>query len=164
MEMLPHNLAHERDLSIFYLREYLRGVLRLIDDSYRLDITKRVPSPASLGEALLASVPPVELREQAHRYFRWAYALLIALAKTELAKDNLTCGKNWPAGQQWDELVGTSHSIYLRRAREIAGIPHDEFLATVRGEEYGEDAEAVYDAALLAAASPQPAPQPEVEP
>jgi hypothetical protein len=97
------------------------------------------------------------LRE-AHRHFRWAYALLLELAKEELAKANAEVAgtRNWPGGQQWNELVGSSHAVFLRKARERAGIPHDEFLAVVRGEEYGEDAEKIYDAALRA-------PAPEVD-
>lgn len=66
--------------------------------------------------------------------FRWAYAAVCALAVKLLAEDNRTCGKNWPAGQSWDDLGGSSKSAYLHRARELAGIPHADFLAVVRAD------------------------------
>ena len=78
------------------------------------------------------------------RNFRWTYSLLIELAKEELSKANEECGKDeWPAGQEWHHLVPTSHSIFLRRARERAGIDHDEFLAPIRNLEY--DIADIYD-------------------
>jgi len=66
--------------------------------------------------------------------FRWAYAAVCALAVKILEEDNRTCGDNWPGGQSWDDLAGSSRSIYLHRARELAGIPHADFLAVVRGD------------------------------
>ena len=61
---------------------------------------------------------------------RNCYALAVKL----LADDNRTCGDNWPAGQSWDDLGGSSKSVYLHRARELAGIPHADFLAIVRAD------------------------------
>jgi hypothetical protein len=80
------------------------------------------------------------------KYFRWAYALLVALAKRNLADRNATreAPNNWPCGMSWHELVGSSRSIFLRQAREEAGIPHQEFLDVVRRGEI--DVEDIYDA------------------
>ena len=71
-----------------------------------------------------------------HRNFRWAYALLVELAKVELEAANAECGKAWPAGQEWEDLGATSKSEFLFRARDRVGIPHDEFLEGVRSGEY----------------------------
>jgi hypothetical protein len=73
-------------------------------------------------------------------HFRWAYRLLIALAKRcQQDEDSMH------AGQEWSGLVGTSHAMYLQRAREEAGIDHDEFLRVVREQ---IDVEDIYDEAL----------------
>ena len=74
------------------------------------------------------------------KYFRWAYRLLIALAKRCQQDEN-----SMHAGQEWSGLVGSSHAMYLRRAREEAGIDHDEFLLVVR-EQF--DVADIYDGAL----------------
>lgn len=68
-------------------------------------------------------------------HFRWAYAAVASLAVKLLEDDNKTCGENWPAGQSWQSLGGSSKAVYLRQARELAGIPHDQFLAVVRAHE-----------------------------
>lgn len=80
-------------------------------------------------------------RRNAIRNFRWAYQLLLALAKRKLAEanTNLADPNEWPAGQQWHEMNGTSHSIFLRQAREEAGLPHEAFLALIRAGEYDVD-------------------------
>jgi len=79
------------------------------------------------------------------RNFRWAYQLLLALAKRRLkdANDEREHPNDWPAGQEWDELSGSSQKTFLRGAREEAGIPHEEFLALIRSGEY--DVEDLYD-------------------
>ena len=72
------------------------------------------------------------------KYFRWAYRLLIALAKR--------CQQDEGAmhqGQDWSGIVGSSHSMYLRKAREEAGIPHDEFLGIIRSGKI--DVEDIYE-------------------
>lgn len=73
--------------------------------------------------------------------FRWAYQVLLALAKRRLAdaNANLESPDDWSAGQEWHEMVGSSHAIFLRQAREEAGIPHDEFLELIRGGTYDVD-------------------------
>lgn len=101
-----------------------------------------VPTPAEeLAEA----------RKTATQYFRWAYQLLLALAKRRLADanaENEAKGEpnNWPAGQEWHEMVGSSHSIFLRGARNEAGIPEDAFMAVIRSLEI--DVDDLYVAAL----------------
>lgn len=84
-----------------------------------------------------------------HDHFRWAYAAVVALAIKLLEEDNKTCGENWPAGQTWQDLGGSSRSIYLHRARDLAGIPHDQFLAVVRAD--GSVTEDIYEAGKLPA-------------
>ena len=79
--------------------------------------------------------------------FRWAYAAVCALAVKLLDEDNKICGKNWPAGQSWNDLSGSSKSIFLHRARDLAGIPHDAFLAVVRAD--SDAIEDIYEAGRL---------------
>ena len=85
--------------------------------------------------------------------FRWAYAAVCALAVKLLEEDNRTCGDNWPAGQSWDDIGGSSKSIYLHRARELAGIPHADFLAVVRAD--SDAVEDIYEAGRLPQNIPQ---------
>jgi len=68
------------------------------------------------------------------RHFLWLYRTLIIRAKRILAEDNakLENPRDWPCGQAWEQLVSTSKSIFMHKAREEAGIPHDEFLKVVR--------------------------------
>jgi len=75
------------------------------------------------------------------RNFRWAYAAVVALAKERLREANEAreSPAEWPAGQEWAALNGSSKSIFMRRAREELGIPHNEFLEGVRGGEYDVD-------------------------
>lgn len=88
------------------------------------------------------------LRQDATQNFRWAYQLLLALAKRRLAEANanLSDPDEWPAGQEWHEMVGSSHSIFLRGARAEAGIPNDAFIELIRAGEY--DVDDLYDATL----------------
>lgn len=72
----------------------------------------------------------------------WLIRALVALAKKELAERNLTCGKEWPAGQAWNELGATSQHAFMRAARERAGIPHDQYRQLVEQILAGPDAEA----------------------
>ncbi len=93
--------------------------------------------------------------------WRWCYSLLLAGAKAELARENGELREagtpdEWPAQQEWSDLGNSSHSVYLRRVRELAGIDHDAFLAYVRyerGERPGEIAQELFDAARSAAPS-----------
>lgn len=60
------------------------------------------------------------------------YRAVLALAKSLLADANRENVKNktprnWPAGQEWGDLVSSSHSIFMRQAREKAGIEHAWF-------------------------------------
>lgn len=79
------------------------------------------------------------------RNFRWAYQLLLALAKRRLADANVNLESpgDWPGGQEWHEMVGSSHSIFLHAARDEAGIPHEEFLEFIRNGTY--DVDDLYD-------------------
>lgn len=83
---------------------------------------------------------PQEEPSKEERNFRWAYALLVELAKVCLDKANTEAEPGaWPAGQEWDDLSGTSKSVFLHQARDMAGIPHEEFLAGIRAGEYEVD-------------------------
>ena len=80
------------------------------------------------------------LREVAERNFRWSYMLLTAFAKRLLAKANAERGYHeWPGGQNWDELVESSQSIFLHQVRDSAGIDHDDYLAGIRDGTYKID-------------------------
>ena len=39
---------------------------------------------------------------------------------------------DWPAGQKWREMVGSSHAIFARIAREKAGIDDKVYLDILR--------------------------------
>jgi hypothetical protein len=64
------------------------------------------------------------LRSQAERGEQDRERLEDALAKRCLADMNAAreAPNDWPAGQEWDDLVGSSQSIFRRRAREEAGV------------------------------------------
>lgn len=90
---------------------------------------------AQLSEATAAAEAA---KKDAERNFRWSYQLLLAFAMELLrrANQNLESPNDWPAGQKWHEMVGSSHAIFLRMAREAAGVSNDEYLAIVRSAEY----------------------------
>lgn len=99
------------------------------------------------------------------RFWKWAYALNVAAAKLALrarrAEQRLAGETHlWPGEQDWNNLVSTSHAVFLREARELAGINHDEFLAVVRGTDtFAWAADAIYMAAAqLDCRSPVEAP------
>lgn len=77
------------------------------------------------------------------------YKKVVAKARRELAKDNKTCGDNWPAGQLWVDLGGSSRAIFMTKARKALGIDEESFKATVRKWPYSdsgwEDIEKIYD-------------------
>jgi hypothetical protein len=88
------------------------------------------PSPSATGSA----IPNEE------RNFRWAYALLVELAKVCLDKANAEAKPGyWPAQQEWHELSSSSKATFLREARELAKIPLDEFLEGIRSGAYDVD-------------------------
>lgn len=68
------------------------------------------------------------------------YANVVEKAKEILAEDNKTCGDNWPAGQAWENLAGTSKSIFLGRARAAMEVDSKAFLRTVRNWPYSDTA------------------------
>lgn len=81
-----------------------------------------------------------EVLSAEERNFRWAYAALIELAKVclEEARDPED-PHEWPGTQPWDELSSTSQAIFLRAARDKAGIPHEAFLEGIRNGWYDGD-------------------------
>lgn len=91
---------------------------------------------------LKALVSELETAKRAsEKHFRWAYALLVELAVVKLAETNTNreAPNNWPCGQEWDDINGSSRSIFLGMARKQAGIDNDDFLATVRSGEFDVD-------------------------
>lgn len=77
------------------------------------------------------------------------YRAVLALAKGLLADANRANVANgtpdeWPAGQEWNDLVSTSHSIFLRQAREQAGIDDKWFAKMV--QRHGDLIEPIYEA------------------
>ncbi len=71
----------------------------------------------------------------------WLVRALVTMAKRELADANATCGDCWPAGQEWHELGHTSQRVFMRRAREAAGIPHDAYRALIENVMATDEAE-----------------------
>jgi hypothetical protein len=87
--------------------------------------------------------------DEKEKIFKWAYRLLLALAVRNLkdANENREDERAWPAGQEWHQLNGSSHGVFLRAAREEAGIlEHDEFLEYIRSGEI--DVDGIYDEAI----------------
>jgi hypothetical protein len=77
------------------------------------------------------------MKDREAKFFQWAYAGVVCLAQILLqeANEQLADENDWPAHQKWDELNGSSRSIFLRKARKILGIPDDEFLLIVRSSD-----------------------------
>lgn len=69
--------------------------------------------------------------------FQWAWLALQALAKRCLADSNANAEPGcWPAGQEWEDLAGSSQSIFMREARKEAGISEDEFIKALHSCKY----------------------------
>jgi len=71
------------------------------------------------------------------KLFRWLYRSQEAFAKHILKKMNEDMKrkwqeKYWPAQQEWDGMVGSSHAIFMRKARQKARIPHEPYLNILR--------------------------------
>ena len=65
---------------------------------------------------------------------KWLVRTLVTLAKRILAEENATQevqAGEWPSGQEWHELGHTSQHAFMHRAREEAGIPHEEYRALI---------------------------------
>lgn len=107
-----------------------------------LETIQTMKTPTNLGTAA-----DVGLLSGDCSAFRWAYAAVCALAVKLLEEDNRTCRDNWPAGQSWDDLGASSRSVYLHRARELAGIPHADFLEVVRAD--SDAVEDIYNAGRI---------------
>lgn len=78
--------------------------------------------------------------ETEKQLFKWLWKSQLELAKKllkEMNEELLTAGEpdTWPAQQEWDDMVGSSHAIFLREARDISGIPHDIYLKLIRENE-----------------------------
>lgn len=73
---------------------------------------------------------------------KWLLRALVALAKRSLAEANATPevqAGEWPAGQEWHELGHTSQHAFMHRAREEAGIPHEDYRALIEAATMGSD-------------------------
>lgn len=93
-------------------------------------------------EALLADRE--DLLAEARRNFRWSYQLLLALARRVL-KDHQNNKGEWPGDMTWQQLVPSSREVFLRLAREEAGVPHDTYLRDIHDGSY--DVDDLYDQA-----------------
>ena len=88
--------------------------------------SKPAPTDAAGREALI---------QAAGLYFKWAYIGVVYLAQIFFNRRV----NEWPAGQTWSQLNGTSRSIFLKQAREALGIDHELFLTAVRSGKYDID-------------------------
>ena len=72
------------------------------------------------------------------KLFRWLYKSLITLSKLELKEMNAIREDegDWPAGQEWNECVGSSHAVFFGKARTRCGIDSDEYLELLRNDPY----------------------------
>jgi hypothetical protein len=99
---------------------------------------RATPNHFTLALESLQSLASTDGVDNEERNFRWAYRAVAEVAKDELARMNAerTEPNDWPAGQTWEQINGTSRSICMRRARARLGIPDDEFLAGIRDGSY----------------------------
>ena len=75
--------------------------------------------------------------ETEKKLWEWLWKSQQELAKRLLKDTNDALVKegregDWPAMQEWDDMVGSSHAIFLRSARELIGIPHEPYLHILR--------------------------------
>jgi len=71
------------------------------------------------------------------RYYLWAYRLCVAFAKHLLTDASAAAeAGDWPDGLEWSGCVGTSRSVFMQEARDLAGITHNDFLEPVRADFY----------------------------
>ena len=78
--------------------------------------------------------------ETEKQLFGWLWKSQLELAKKLLKErnDELLAAdeeNTWPAQQEWDDMLGSSHAIFLRAARDLSGIPHDIYLKIIRENE-----------------------------
>jgi hypothetical protein len=102
-------------------------------DNERYDMLDALDVIATLEAALTETRSRLAAAEAAHRQLlEWAYALMIELAVKCLDETNRTVEPGeWPNGQEWENLVGTSRSVFLHKARQLAGINHSEWRAVI---------------------------------
>jgi hypothetical protein len=75
------------------------------------------------------------LTDRERKYYRWAYAALVELAKVELALRNTQVeGGEWPAGQEWEDMAGSSRAIFMIRVRDRLDIDEQQFLQPIRDD------------------------------
>lgn len=61
--------------------------------------------------------------------------MALAVMCIDRANRNRGSENDWPAGQEWNEMVGSSHAIFCRVARAEAGIDDDAYLDILRNNE-----------------------------
>ena len=84
----------------------------------------------------------LEIEMSTNNETKWLVRALVTLAKRHLADANGTpeaLAGEWPAGQEWNELGHTSQHSFMHRAREEAGIPHDEYRALIEAATMDSD-------------------------
>lgn len=85
---------------------------------------------------------PEEIAEKAaEEAFLDVYAGVVVKANELLVKANHArpSPEEWPAGQKWEELLGTNKLIFMRQAREALGIDHESFLKVVQEWPYSAE-------------------------
>jgi hypothetical protein len=89
------------------------------------------PNPAIEGIKVCAEH---RLNVHTEAQFIELYQRVVEQAVIELDKANeeRTEPNEWPAGQRWNELAGSSQASFMRRARETLSVDHDDFLTKVR--------------------------------
>jgi hypothetical protein len=89
--------------------------------------------------------------ELERKLWRMLYKSQVALAKRELADMNANRKdkKDWPGGQKWNQIGGSSKAIFFRLARSRCGIEDAEYLEILRKDiDALEIAEEEFDSAL----------------
>lgn len=71
--------------------------------------------------------------------------LTLGIKYLEEKNKNRENENDWPIGQKWSELSGSSKAIFLKIAREKSGINHIDYLNILRSSDGLEIAEKLYD-------------------
>lgn len=127
----------ERELSeAVAVAEMLGLQIREEDKAAKREKLKKYMDFSRTLGTLEKAAAPAPLSEEA---FLKLYEEVIRKAKEILAKRNADCGDEWPAGQPWNHLVGSSKSIYMMLASKELKIDRESYLAVIRNWPYSAE-------------------------
>ena len=126
MTMTPRERASRAFKAI--QKEWKTGTHESVQEIIAKEIRQAIAEVDAPVEMTISIMPEAD--------FLKLYAKVVDKARALLAERNKTCGDNWPAGQDWDGLGGSSKSIFMISARKALLVDDDEFLTIIRGWPY----------------------------